>query len=107
MPRSLWVIKAHARRFKEKDERVQYDAQLAQLLPRLHAIMLALSAHPTPENLLVQKMVLKIVYRSLEVWTRMRYLVPYRPAVPTAGRAPRPGGVQPMASRSAQHRCHA
>jgi hypothetical protein len=56
-------------RFKELDERTVFDAQLAQLLPKLQDIMVGLMAAPTPEHLLVQKMVLKIVYRAIEVWS--------------------------------------
>lgn len=52
--------------FKELDERTVFDAQLAQLLPKLQDIMVGLMAAPTPEHLLVQKMVLKIVYRAIE-----------------------------------------
>ena len=34
---------------------------------QLYAITVALAAQPTPEHLLVQKMVLKIFYRAVEV----------------------------------------
>ncbi len=51
-----------------------YDAMLEAILPRLHVIMTSLAAHPTPEHLLLQKMILKIFYRSVEVWLLLRML---------------------------------
>jgi hypothetical protein len=54
-------------RFKDLEERTAYDAMLELVLPRLHAIMVSLAQQPTPEHLLLEKMVLKIFYRSVEV----------------------------------------